>query len=489
MVKEKHERSEFEYITYQETLTKGSKSLRSPVWEDFKRLLDVEENIVVNNFALCFHCKGFIAFNGKTTSQLLAHKAKCTSNPLSMDQLEDSRIIFKQAELAELRDAAAKFVVKDFRPFYALEGDGLIDLLYAIIQLALRYQKMTRSDIKKCLPSRNTIANHIRSLAEKATVLIRYQLRAAIEKSGGFAVTADAGTEQFNSTPLLSLTAHILREGNTSLHLDVFTIDVHEIQDISHTGLAFRRAILEIFSKLGINEEEVKKYVCFVTDRGPNIRLAVADFENEACVAHLYNNVVGCMIDTSTMKTIIKDASKLVRFVKVSHIGTQLVSRLKQYVSTRWNTAHDMLKSIYENHRELEQLLEAKELASSRRENFVEKLTCLPIQELKPICEFLSFFKDMTTALEGDQKVTLHRVWPALRELKHRLQANVMDCDTVAKMKDAGRIYVRKNENEKFFEPSMRHKIALFLHPEYRKMDFMNYFGKSFITVVVFIPF
>lgn len=477
-VKENSEKKKFEFMEYHETLTKDSKSVKSLVWKNFKRMLNFESNELVANFVICIHCNQFVLFHGNTTTQLQRHQRKCSSKPSNQDKNDKPRITFKLAELSDLRDAAAKFVIKDCRPFYAIEGDGLLDLCTEIGRLASRHPKITKQDYKKALPSRNTLTTHVTSLAEKANSIIGTALRDAIQNSGRFSVTTDLGTEQYNSTSLLSLTAHILREGEFGLYLDVFTIDVHNMQTISHTGENIRYALLQIFSQHGISEDEVKKHVVFVTDRGPNIRLAVSDFENEPCTAHLYNNVVGTMIDTDSMKTIISNATKLVRYVKVSHVGSQLEYRLKMYVSTRWNTAYDMLKSIYDSYREIEQLLEEKE-ASSRKSGIVDHITCLPITDLKCICDFLVFFKNMTTAFEGDKKVTLHRVWPALRELKRRLQSKAMDSDAVASMKDAGRLYIKEARNVKHFEPSMRHKLALFLHPEYRKLDFMTYFGKS----------
>lgn len=380
--------------------------------------------------------------------------------------------------MQDIRDSAAKFVVKDFRPFYAIEGNGLKDLIHAAIQLAKRYPNMRISDLENALPSRNTLTTHVNSLAEKGKEVVTKLLRNAIDISGGFGVTSDMYDEKYNSTSILGVTIHILNPTKSSLTLERCTIDAREITALSVTDAVIKNTILKIFSEYGLSEDEVKQFMCIVTDRGSNMRLAVADWENEACLAHLLNNVFGIMLNVNSVKTIITAATSLVKYVKTAHINSHLQNRLKLYVETRWNTAYDMLKSIIDNYQDVYEMLQAKEQAISTKRDLLSKLTNLPINDLRAMCDFFVFFKNATLETEGDKNVTLHKVWPVLRELKKKLQPSQYDAEIVEQMKDAGRTYTQKPDNIKFFSASMRHKVAMFLHPQMKKMPFAEYYGK-----------
>lgn len=84
----------------------------------------------------------------------------------------------------------------------------------------------------------------------------------------------------------------------------------------------------------------------------------------------------------------------------------------------------------------------------------------------------------MTTAIEGEKDVTLNRVWPALIELRAVLEPKIADIDLISKMKAAGREYINKPERKKYFEATLLHKLALFLHPQMNKMSFLSHRGK-----------
>lgn len=105
-------------------------------------------------------------------------------------------------------------------------------------------------------------------------------------------------------------------------------IELCEMKCDSMTAAEIRHKIVESFANFEISEGEVLRYVTFVTDRGSNIRAAIDDFANEICLAHFVNNIVSAMVHIDSIKPIVKDAASLVRYVKTSHIGSQLTSKL-----------------------------------------------------------------------------------------------------------------------------------------------------------------
>lgn len=472
-MKEKFERKEIECVSYSDILTKNSKAVTSKIWKTFHRLLDTVTNFLVVNFAYCILCKTFVAFNGKTTTQLLRHYRKCPEKPANL-QNGQSKTKFNDEDLAPLRDAAAQFVCIDFRPAYGVKGRGLTEYLFAVVQLAKKYPNMTMEDLMRAMPSRNTVTSHILKLANESVNMVTEMLRTAINDNGGFGVTCDLWTEKMNATSFIAITVHFFVQSPVGLELKSLVIDLFEMTCDSMTAENIKNAIISIFALFGITEDDLKHYACFVTDRGSNILSAVSDFDHHACLAHLCNNVVDKMLGTAEAKQIVSNASKLVKYVKKSHIASQLTTKLKSHVETRWNSVHDMLISIMDNYQELHHLLETKQESSLRQANVLDKLTCLSMTDMKAICSVLVFFKQMSTAVEGEKYVTLQMYWVVLREMKKKLMPNRCDTELVKLMKKAGLQFIEQSGSAGYFQPTFRHKMAMFLHPQMKGLHFAS---------------
>lgn len=467
----KFEKKEIVCVLYHETLTEDSKMVSSQVWKQFFRLLDTVTNILLLNYVFCKYCESFVHFNGKTTTPMVKHQRKCSAH--SKEGQKRAKTNFDSADLVPLRDAAAKFVCIDFRPAYAVQGKGLCEYIYACIQLAKRYPNMNFADLLRALPSRNLVTSHIQSMASEAVVMVTQMLRNAINEYGCFGVTSDLWTDTMNSTPFITITVHLFMLSSSALQLKSLVIELCQMTCDRMTGVNIREAIINSFAPFGITNNHLLENTCFVTDRGANMLLATKEFESHACLAHLCNSVVGAMLGVPDVKKIVANASSLVRFVKQSHIGSQLTSKLKAHVETRWNSVYDMMNSIIDNHQDLFILLQTKD-ENQRLSNVLSKLTCLPMNEIKAICQLLVFFKHVTTAIEGDKYVTLHSYWPTILEMKRILKSNRNDTELVEAMKKAGREYIDRSENSGSFHVSHRHRMAVFLHPQMKGLSFAS---------------
>lgn len=58
----------------------------------------------------------------------------------------------------DITNAAVKFCYKDMRPFVAIEGKGLNNLLEAVSTLSSKYGKLTAEEIQEILPVANTVS-------------------------------------------------------------------------------------------------------------------------------------------------------------------------------------------------------------------------------------------------------------------------------------------------------------------------------------------
>lgn len=130
--------------------------------------------------------------------------------------------------------------------------------------------------------------------------------------------------------------------------------------------------------------------------------------------------------------------------MKKSHVGCQLTNKLKSHIDVRWNTAYDMLQSIIDSHQELYELLQSRD-----NTNAMDKLTCLSVQEMRHICDLLRVFKNLTTEIEGEKQVTIHKYWLSLREMKQKLEDNLDYSALVEIMKKCVRKLFREQQRRR----------------------------------------
>lgn len=76
--------------------------------------------------------------------------------------------------------------------------------------------------------------------------------------------------------------------------------------------------------------------------------------------------------------------------------------------------------------------------------------------------------------VEGDKYATLHNYWLTLREMKIQLMIIRSDTDVVKSMKTAGTRYIERSEDAGSFQLSIRHKMAVFLHPLLKGLSFAS---------------
>lgn len=408
-IKIEMELGNIDFLTQQETFEKDSLYISSGVWIDFRRMLVREANVLIENLAWCTHCKQMVKYFGSTTTRLLEHQNKCAKRPF-VESDAPAKINFKLNELADVHNSGAQYIVKDCQAYFAIKGEGLLDLCYASVKLGWKYPKMTRADLANAFPSPNTIKSRVSQMALDGTNLLTRKIHNSIKNTKRIAATCDMWTEPLNSTSTLALTLHFFTIEESTIILEAHTVDLREINAPSVTGSIIKQAILDIFLEYGVIEEAVEENVCIVTDRGSNMLVAVSSFESEVCLAHLLNNVVGQMIKLPEVKDIVTKASALVRYMKKSHAGSQMNSKLKSFPDTRFNYALDMLKSIHDNHTEVYNILRDKEESSRNSQDLTEKITCLPVNKLKEMCDFLIFFKNATTAIEGTDWILLLKI-------------------------------------------------------------------------------
>lgn len=450
-------------------------ALTSSAWQKFYVLTLKETGKPVNNWVQCIQCSKFLKYNGRTTSNLNNHtcseknKKQITINSFAnfASTTHQGSIKFTEFDKQVIRDGAEKFIVKDLRPFFALEGDGLRSFLRAAIQIGKRYPCITENDIDRLIPSRRTMKRHVDEKSGYCIDLIKMDLKKAIDTVGGFGCTTDLYTDRYSHKSFLAITVKLNIFENDCISQKEYVIHLDEIVCETKKAENIRKEIILIFSKFDISEEQLNEKTTWITDRGGNIRNALSSSERYNCFAHLINNIVERMcMKVSVVKTMVSDASALVRYLKKSGLSSneKFNHALQSYIETRWNTVYYLLTSILDNYNTILQILMDRE-SRSEKKDLVIKLTCLSKFEMENVSKFLHIFTKMCISIQGEKYETLHLVWPYVKKIETHLKASDNDSDFVNRMKETGRTYLMKEKNTKDFQPQMGHKIAVFLHP------------------------
>lgn len=111
---------------------------------------------LISGFFFCTNCKQVIFCEARKDGNINA----LTRYECSQDVNGKKKILVKPGIREEMKNAATKFVVNDLRPFYAIEGESLLQLCTAVMhfgQFGQTYPKACPDDLKTVLPSRNTV--------------------------------------------------------------------------------------------------------------------------------------------------------------------------------------------------------------------------------------------------------------------------------------------------------------------------------------------
>lgn len=342
-----------------------------------------------------------------------------------------------------------------------------------MVHLGQRYPNMSNDDVKKILPTRKTLASDVLKRSTDVCNQISNDMRDALNFAGGFSCTSDLWIDNFKRKSYLSITAHLNLFQNEKIVPKMYLINMNAMDDEPKTGTAIFTEMKKIFQKFGLTSDEIIDKITFITDRGGNMRTALTDCVRLNCYAHIINNIVQKMCKLDYVYGLITKAASLVRYMKITGLNgnEQLISSLKSYCETRFNTVVDMFESIERNYYGILNLLQEKQ-QKTKQTNLLTKITCLDNGELKLIVDFLKIFREITTDIEGDEYITIIKVWPAYLKIVKHLLRNENDSSIVSQMKSEGREYIEKSKTE--IEPNMIHKLAVFLHPAFKNLSFAD---------------
>lgn len=410
---------------------------------------------------MCSKCKRVLKYSPNNgTSNALAHakKHETTVQTVTLDKFVLKRkVAFSATDKMKLIDAGVSLVSKDLRPFACIGGEGMINLAHTLWNLGAKYGSVSDEEMIDIMPCRRAISKHVRIKAKDKKDQLQTLLLKAVERSPFIAVTCDIWQDNYKRISYLGVTSHYHDEELKLCDqiIALKPLDWNKKKD--HTFI--KNAVKDAIEKCGIPFDENK--LIFVTDRGGNVKKALKDFIRLNCFPHFVNNVSkeSCKIDIISNN--IAACGELVRFTKISGLNNEFEKSLKSSSATRFNSVLATVDSIIENWDQLESLF--------MRENETERLSEIDKSVILQMKSFLQPLKKWSDFTESSHKSSLFAVWLAIDSLIKHCTVTDDDEHFTTLMKTKALCYI-----EKRFELHSFHRIATFLHPNFKNLRFAS---------------
>lgn len=134
--------------------------LKADYWETMRAIFD-ETKREVKSHVFCSVCKCVFKYDtvGNGTKNLKEHYKICKAGKTLNRFVEKHKKNFTKIEKEKIAQAAVRFCTKDLRPFYALYGNGLMDLMEEVVNVCAPHGKLSRESLQALLPCPNTVSS------------------------------------------------------------------------------------------------------------------------------------------------------------------------------------------------------------------------------------------------------------------------------------------------------------------------------------------
>lgn len=131
----------------------------SSIWKFYEEIFD-EKGHKIQNFIFCPHCETVKTYDTSLgSSNLIRHTKRCKGlQSNTLDRYVVKNVQITKNDRNEVLDAAKRFCYVDLRPFYAIAGEGLVDLLMAVSSVTARHGLLSKDNILDLLPHPTTVS-------------------------------------------------------------------------------------------------------------------------------------------------------------------------------------------------------------------------------------------------------------------------------------------------------------------------------------------
>ncbi|XP_071056886.1 E3 SUMO-protein ligase ZBED1-like [Onthophagus taurus] len=306
-------------------------------------------------------------------------------------------------EQTEIDQSLVEMIVSDFQPLSIVENKGF-----------MKYTNKLNGHYD--LPSRKKITTSLILNIYTATLS---KVKNELNLSSNLSTTTDIWTSS-STKAFLAVTAHYINGSQ----LNSYLLETKQLVD-RHSAGNVASSLREVFESWDIFE----KVHCIVTDNASNMRNAITVHLNKThqpCIAHTLNL---CTMDTlkhADLQQLLEKCKNIVGHFKRSTVASGELAKMhdqmklpllkvKQDVSTRWNSCLAMMQRLEELKVPLSAAMSnlpgSPSLLSSEDWALIKDCICI----LKPI-------EAMTSELSGEKYITLSIIIPLIRGVQHAVE-------------------------------------------------------------------